>query len=171
MITIPNSVYNYQKKLKDMKTLNTLLLLTLIIMPGCAKTNKVDNSHEKEQINENCLNWIKAAERGNVDDYFNYITDDFIFLGQGMKSISNRDSLRAFLDKFFTDYSFSLPTWTTQEIIIRDDIAIHRWSWIAYMKSKSDNTVVEFDRKYLDVYKKNEKGEWKGYLHSFNTNK
>lgn len=155
-----------------MKPINIPLILTLILMYGCSKTEKVDTSQKKEQIKENLKNWVENSERGDVDNYFSFTTNDFIFLGgPGMKPVSNKDSLRSLLDTFFSNNTFSVPNWTTHEIEIRDDLAIHRYSGIVNIKSKTDTTSVDLDRIYLDVLKKNQKGEWKVYLHSFNTNR
>lgn len=153
-----------------MKVITILLILALLLLNACGKT-ALDDSSEKQQIKKNFENWLKGVERGDVDDYFNYITDDFIFLGPGAKPVDDPDSLRAFLDRFLSANDFTMPQWTSEEIEIRDDLAIHRYSAVAYIKPKSGTGVVESDRKYLDVLKKNENGQWKVYLHSFNSNK
>lgn len=152
---------------------STLLILTLILITGvaCDRTDLIDTSLDEQQIKENFKHWVEGAERGDVEDYFNFITDDFIYLGPGARPISNRDSLRTFLTRFFNNNTFSLPTWETHEIIVGDDLAIHRYSGVAFIKAKNDSTILELDRKYLDVLIKDTKGIWKAHLHSFSTNK
>jgi len=154
-----------------MKIILIVAILVLIALMNCKSSNNADNSVNEKQILENFTKLLEGSERGDVDAYFNCITDDFIYLGQGMRPISNRDSLRVFLDGFFSNYTFSFPNWTMHEIEIRDDLAIIRYSGIAIISSKNDSSILEFDRKYLDVAKKNKNGEWRFYLHSFNTNR
>jgi ketosteroid isomerase-like protein len=146
------------------------IFVPLALMMGC-KSNNAEYALNEKQIRENFSELLESSERGDVDAYFKCITDDFIYLGQGMKPISNRDSLRVFLDNFFSNYTFSFPNYTIHEIEIRDDLAIIRYSGIAIISSKNDSSNLELDRKYLDVLKKNKNGEWKFYLHLFNTNK
>lgn len=146
------------------------ILVPIAFLTTCKSSNNDDNSINEKQIMELFKKLLEGSERGDVDAYFNCITDDFIYLGQGMRPISNRDSLRDFLGDFFTNYTFSFSNWTVHEIEARDDLAIIRYSGIAIITSKKDSSIFELDRKYLDVAKKDTNGEWRFYLHSFNTN-
>jgi ketosteroid isomerase-like protein len=130
----------------------------------------LDASSDQEQIKEHIQNWIYVSEDGDTDRYFDFVTDDFVYYGPGEPPIENFDSIRAFLEPFFKDNTFSMPNWETREIIIREDMAIHIWSGIAYIEPKQGGAKVELDRKYLDVYKKDINGEWKCYLNSYNNN-
>jgi len=158
--------------LNHMKTLFHLAFsLLLLLLVGCEKSENLDTSFDEEKIKENLKNWVKVSEQGDVDGYFNFITDNFCYIGTPeTEPISDPDSLRSFLSTFFADNTFSFPKWETHEVLIRGDLAIHRYSGIAYIKPKNDTTVLELDRTYLDVLKKNEKGIWKAYLHSFELN-
>ena len=147
------------------------ILVPIAFLTNCKSSNNDDNAINEKQIMELFNKLLEGSERGDVDAYLNCITDDFIFLGQGMKPISNRDSLRVFLGDFFSNYTFSFSNLIVHEIEIREDLAIIRYSGIAIISSKNDSSILELDRKYLDVVKKNKNGEWKFYLHSFNTNK
>ena len=114
--------------------------------------------------------WIDISESGEADRYFDFIAEDFVYYGPGELPIDNPDSLRAFLEPFFKNYTFSMPEWKTREIIINGNIAIHIWSGIAYIESNDGGSSAKLDRKYLDVYRKDKRGEWKCYIHSFNNN-
>lgn len=149
-----------------------LILFITVLLFGCAQTNQKPEALtlQKQQIEDNLSNWIKETETGKVDTYFDFVTVDYVFLGSGMNPISDRDSLKAYLNTFFSFNSFAMPEWTTQEILIGDELAIHRYAGLTYIRSKADSTEQGQDRKYLDVLKKDENGKWKVYLHSFNTN-
>lgn len=63
-----------------------------------------------------------------------------------------------------------MTDWTSHEIEIREDLAIHRYSGGAYIKPRTGSHTVESGRKYLNLLRKNETAEWKVYLHSLNSN-
>ena len=150
------------------KILTSLFIALAITTIGCESIS--NTASDERQIKEHIQNWIDVSEKGNTDGYFDLVTDDFVYYGPGEPPIENLDSLRAFLEPFFRDNTFSMPNWETREIIIKEDMAIHIWSAIAYIEPKEGGTKVELDRKYLDVYKKDSDGEWKCYLHSYNNN-
>ncbi len=150
-----------------------IYLLIFIAIIGCNKST--DNStleSEKKAIRNMFKDWVEVCEQTNVDvnNYLQFTTEDFIFLGPGSKPISNKDTLYNFLDNFFREYYFSFPNWTTDEIIISGDLAIHRYSGIAYFISKMDSSKFEADRKYVDILRKTSTG-WKASRHMFNLNK
>ncbi len=148
-----------------------LLLISTFFLGLFLCSGQIANQEiERKKISQHLQKWIDVSEKGETDRYFDFITEDFVFYVQGLPPIDNRDSLRAFLEPFFRDNSFSLPEWETREIIITENIAIHIWSGIAYITSKDGSNKFELDRKYLDIYRKDSNGEWKCYLHSLNTN-
>ncbi|WP_289056183.1 YybH family protein [Carboxylicivirga marina] len=151
-----------------MKKLGFILAACLSITFGCNSVSPTESDRQK--IIEHIQNWIDISEKGETDSYFDFITEDFVFYGPGATPIDNLDSLKVFLEPFFRNYSFSMPEWETREIIIKENIAIHIWSGIAHIESKDGSYKIESDRKYLDLYRKDINGEWKCYLHSFNSN-
>ena len=156
-----------------MKTLfHLVILLCFILLLGCEKEKYLDTSSDEEQIKENFKNWVKVSEQGDVDGYFNFISDNFVYIGTpDTEPIDDHDSLRSFLSTFFLDNAFSLPKWETHEVLIRGNLAIHRLSGIVYSWPKNDTTrVSEEDRTYLDILKKDKNGIWKAYLHSYEIN-
>ncbi len=140
----------------------------MLVLIGC--NSNTDYSSNELSIKEHIQNWINTAAKGDTEGYFDFITDDFIYYGPDAKPIDNLDSLRAFLGPFFENNTFSMPEWKTSEIIIRDDIAIHIFSGIAYIESKDGKSKYELDRKYIDIYRKEADGEWKCYIHTYNNN-
>ena len=151
------------------KTLRFLLIACIVGAVGCNSNSQTES--DKQKIVEHLQDWIDVSERGETSRYFDFITKDFVYYGPGAQPIDNLDSLRAFLEPFFKIYTFSMPEWETREIIITENIAIHIWSGIAYTESKKNERKFEFDRKYIDMYRKDQNGEWKCFMHSFNNNK
>ncbi len=154
-----------------MKTrLSTTLLLSILLIMGCGKSEKPDIALEQEKVKQVFNDFIKEIEAGNTDGYFTYITDDFLGYDAGAELITNLDTLRTILDNFFSANTFSLTNYKSEEVIIRDDIAIHRHRGTITITSKADTTQLQMDVKYLDVLRKNENGDWKIYIHSVSPN-
>jgi ketosteroid isomerase-like protein len=132
---------------------------------GCELSKKDDTSAVVEKIKNHYKAWQRGAENGDVDAYFDAITNDFVYLQAGNKPVDNRDTLRSMLDSFFANNTFSVPDMTSHNIEVWDDIAIHRYTASNVITSKVDSSIVELERRYIDVYKKDEEGRWKAYLH------
>jgi ketosteroid isomerase-like protein len=154
-----------------MKTLlKTALTLTLLLIIGCGKSEKSDTASEQEKVKQVFTDFITEIEAGNVDGYFSYITDDFIGYDAGREPITNLDTFRIELEEFFAANTFRLTNHKSEEVIVRDDIAIHRHRGLITIRPKADTLKIQMDAKYLDILKKNESGDWKIYIHSVSPN-
>jgi ketosteroid isomerase-like protein len=154
-----------------MKTLlNATLTLTLLLIIGCDKSDKSDTASEQEKVKQVFTDFINEIEEGNVDGYFSYITDDFIGYDSGREPITNLDTFRIELEEFFAANTFRLTNHKSEEVIVRDDIAIHRHRGLITIRPKADTLKIQMDAKYLDILKKNESGDWKIYIHSVSPN-
>jgi len=155
-----------------MKHLRTFILaFTLLsIIAGCTNNQKADTSLEQEKVRKVFTDFINAIEAGDTDGYFSYLTSDFIGYDPGREPIYNGNEFREEMEAFFTANTFKLSNYESQEVIIRNEIAIHRHSGTITIKPKADTTSIELAVKYLDILKKNESGDWKIYMHTVNPN-
>ncbi|WP_298237297.1 hypothetical protein [uncultured Algibacter sp.] len=80
--------------------------------------------------------------------------------------MTSRDSIKSRVKNILTNYRVRLKDWKSIDIIIRNDIAIHRHSGVLVLMPKTDSTEIDISLKYLDILKKNENGEWRVYIHS-----
>ena len=142
-----------------------------MLIIGCAKSEKPDIETEQVKVRQVFTDFIKEIETGNTDGFFSYVTNNYLEYYLGEEPITNLDTLRSVLDSFFTSNTFNLTNHISEEVIIRDDIAVHRHRGTISIKPKEDTTVMQLDVKYLDVLRKNENGEWKIYIHSVNESK
>ena len=146
------------------------LLLSLVIMASC--TNKqIDANKEQEAVRTTFNEFVKAIEKGDVDAYFSFLTDDFIGYDSGREAFTNSEEFKNEMRAFFKSNDFKLSKYSSQEVIVRDDIAIHRHKGVISIRPKNDTIKIELDVKYLDVLKKQKDGSWKIYIHSLNPNK
>lgn len=156
-----------------MKANQTLILLSFyIFLFSCNGKNETDISVEKEKVKNVFPTWITAiSESQNAEEYFNYVTDDYISMESGANPVSDKKVLLTSISGLVENYNFHFENWESQEVIVRDDIAIHRHSGVLVLESKSDSSKIELDTKYMDVLKKDINGNWKIYIHSNSPNK
>jgi len=146
-----------------------ILILLLVPVVACNE-NKPNPQAEKDAVEQVFTDFMKEVEAGNTDGYFKYVTNDFLGYDAGMEPITNHDSLRAFLNDFFTYNTLNVIDRVRQEVIVRDDIAIYRHLGTMVITPKNDSVSIKIPVKYLDVLRKNENGVWKMYIHSASPN-
>lgn len=156
-----------------MKTRQTFVTISFILfLLSCKSNNEANISIEKEKVKEVFPTWIEAISNSqNAETYFDYVTDDYISLESGSYPESDKQRLLASISGLIESYDFHFANWKSEELIIRDDIAIHRHSGILILKSKSDSSKIELDMKYMDILKKDIDGNWKIHIHSNSPNK
>jgi len=152
------------------KLLNFALAFTFLLIAGCAKNEKPDTLIEQEKVRQVFSDFIKTLEAGDVDGYFSYITDDFIGYDAGREPITDIAAFRSELGGFLANNTFELSNYKSQEVIVRNDIAIHRHRGTVTISPKGDTTQMQLDLKYLDILRKNEDGDWKIYMHTASPN-
>ena len=123
-----------------------------------------------EAVKTVMADWIRVAEKGDAEGYGAHITDDFIYLGPGAPPVAGKATVVPWVAGFFSEWRFAFPEWTTEEVIISGDIAIHRMSGIAVMTPKAGGEVVRLDRKYVDVLRRGPDGQWRAARHMYNQN-
>ena len=128
--------------------------------------DQISYENEKKAIIELCESW---GQFKTADEYFNHITDDFIMLAPGLEPLSDPDSIYRWIETISKNSIFSFPDLITDEILVFDTIAIHRYRGTAHFTSKKDSSLSKQYRKYIDILKKTNKG-WKVSRHMFNRN-
>jgi len=147
-----------------------LAFFLLSIIAGCTNKQQTDTRLEQEKVRRVFTDFIAAIEAGDTDGYFSYLTDDFIGYDAGRKPIHIGNEFRDEMEAFFTANTFNLTNHESQEVIVQNDIAIHRHAGTITIKPKTDTTSIVFDVKYLDILKKDESGNWKIYMHTVSPN-
>jgi ketosteroid isomerase-like protein len=140
--------------------------LLSILMMDCKVENKTD-SNEEERIRMFYPNWISEfMETKDPNDYIKSITDDYVLMGCGFDPITSRDTIQSDLRKLVaSDFKIKITDCQSHEIIIRDDIAIHRYTCFEVLTSKSDTIENKVAFNYLDILNKTSDNKWKIHLH------
>lgn len=97
-------------------------------------------------------------------------TDDAVLMYPGMPAIQGHESIKAFILDFCQKYRFEFPEWETDELSVREDLAIHRFHGVAILIPRGGGEAVHRDSKYLDVLRRGRDGRWRVAIHMFNTN-
>lgn len=142
-------------------------LVVLLALTRCTSNNEPDLKAEEARIMALYPGWVKQAqETRNPDDYFAGVTDDFVIMGCDFDPITSIDSIRSGVGKMLdSDVIVGIEDCRTYEIIIRDDIAIHRYSCVEVITSRSDTTKRKEGYNYLDILQKTKDNTWKIHLH------
>lgn len=128
------------------------------------------NIEDAAAIQAMFADWVRVSEQGDADAYGEHLTDDFVFLGPGAPPVVGKAQVVPWVAGFFAEYDFVFPEWTTDEIIVRGDVGIHRYSGVATLTPKSGGETQTLDRKYMDVLRRGEDGVWRATHHMFNLN-
>ena len=76
------------------------LVVGLVVLSGFG-TSVSQNPKEKEQIDSTLNAWHKAAAEAKFDIYFNFLTEDAIFIGTDATENWNKKDFKAFAKPYF----------------------------------------------------------------------
>lgn len=118
----------------------------------------------------------KEGDMSNIAEFYaNAHTEDAVLMFPGEPGIVGRENVYAYIkdnfSKVLSEYVFEFPNWNTEELIITGNWAFHRFDGIAVLRPKKGGESIEFDRKYLDIWKKSPEGDWKIARHIYNLNR
>jgi len=145
----------------------------LVLTASCtaaAPSSDGTTAADVEGIKQSFAGFVAASEAGDADAYAAYLTEDALYLGPGAPAIVGREAIREFAVGFFAEWTFSLPEWTTEEITVSGDLAVHRHSGVPVFSPKAGGDSQREDRKYMDVMRRTADGRWLLARHMYNLN-
>ena len=140
-----------------------VFILMIILAMSCSKPQKIDNGQEKEQILKYTQSW---ADSETPEEYMDHVTDDFIYISEG-SMIANNDSMYNVISNYLEWADFVCPVWNTEDLVFRDNQAIHKYSADVevYLK-ENDSLVFQSKRMLVDILRKTDEG-WKVHIHMY----
>lgn len=123
-----------------------------------------------EKLRELTQRWIDVSEEGDIDLYLSLTTENFNWIGNLTSGgYQGRDEVRRFLSPFFQSMEFSVDNWSSDEVVVSGSgkQAIHLWTGTAVSARKDGSGQTIQRRKYVDVWIKQESGEWLCSRHLF----
>jgi ketosteroid isomerase-like protein len=105
-----------------------------------------------------------------ADIYLAMHTVDAVLMVPGAPAVVGHAGIRPFIVEFVKNYEFAFPDWTSEELLVSGDLAVHRFTGTALMISRETGDTIAEDRKYLDVWRRGDDGEWRVARHIYNMN-
>ena len=158
--------------------LSFTLLLGLASLAACGGQSVPDASGEAEEaarIREKFAATVAAfsaesdPERA-ADIYLGMHTQDAVLMFAGAPAVAGHAAIRPFIVEFVKSSQFAFPNWTSDELLVSGDLAVHRFSGIAMTISRATGDTIAEDRKYMDVWRKGDDREWRVARHMYNKN-
>ena len=141
-----------------------------IYRPNSATAVATDQDSDAQAIQARTMEWIDVAATGDVDNFFDFVTDDFIWMGdyEG-PGHSGRQAVRDFLEPFFETFTFSMENVSSDEIIFAGDgrSATHQFTGTAVMVPKNGGQAIRDKRVYFDFWRKGDDGHWRCSRHLY----
>lgn len=158
----------------SLRVRTAFILVTLLAAHACAPRRPSvgpETTADANAIRAAFAAWVRTAEAGDAAGYGRYITDDFVFLGPGARPRVGKSTVLPWVERWFADWQFTFPQWTTEEVIVVGDLAIHRYSGVATLTPKKGGAPITADRKYIDIVRREADGQWRVARHMFNLNR
>jgi ketosteroid isomerase-like protein len=134
---------------------------------ACNEIKEKNSEEEKEKVRAVFANWAnEITENQSTESFFKYVTEDFMLIEAGSDIENEIGKIEADLNAIFEENTLIVENWESQEVIVLDEIAIHRYSGIVVLKSKIDTSKHELNLNYLDILKRDKNKEWKVYIHT-----
>lgn len=115
--------------------------------------------------------FIKAPDpEAGTAAYLALHTDDAVLMLPGMPAIQGHENIKVFILDFCQKYRFEFPEWETDELSVREDLAVHRFHGVAILIPRGGGETIHRDSKYLDVLRRGRDGQWRVAIHMVNTN-
>jgi uncharacterized protein (TIGR02246 family) len=105
-----------------------------------------------------------------VDIYMAIHTPDAVLMFPGMPPVLGAKEIRSFIQGWCRGYRFEIVGFRTDDLIVREDVAIHRYSGTAVITPRAGGEPRRDSRKYVDVLRRGADGRWRTAIHIFNKN-
>ena len=114
--------------------------------------------------------WIADVEDNDGRNYGDFLTEDFVYLGPDAPAVEGKATVVPWVAGFFERLTFDFPETVTESVVIDGDLAVHYYAAVAVTTPRAGGDPSSFDRKYIDVLRRQPDGSWKVSHHIFNLN-
>lgn len=121
----------------------------------------MSNEAERAAIYQHRVAYNGTLKDGDLEGWLATLTDDCVFLPPGAPPMNGKDAVRMWAkDSIFDVYDTELE-YDFEELDFAGSSA-YAWGWFRQnLNPKDGSGPLELRGKFLDVFKKNEAGEWK----------
>lgn len=155
------------------KLMTCFFILNFGIFPTNADAGILSGKPQAEAAKIEALyqDWIAAVETGNIELYLSVLSDDIELVPTDAPALRTNRDYGDFLKTVFVNDSFKINQIGTREIVFSGNLAYARYDYEIIRTSKIDNKTYPSERNFLDILKKDQKGDWKVVKHIWNYTK
>lgn len=152
-----------------MKAPPLLLLasIVLLIPIGCA-SSRASSVSDTEDIRMQLQQWPSAAEAGDVEQYLTFVTDDVLMFPPNQPPLRGKQEVGSFLRGGFAMATFDITLHPPEELVVAGDWAYLRYRVQMVANPKAGGATTAFDRRYLDIWRRDVAGVWRCHRHMWN---
>lgn len=110
-----------------------------------------------------------AIVEDDVEGIMAHLTDDHVTMPPGGPMLPNNDALRQWHQARVDDYRYSAD-FVTEDIQVRGDLAIERWSGTSTLSARDGSAEIEDDVKGVWIWERQADGSWKLLWSIWNSN-
>ena len=103
---------------------------------------------------------ITAIVQDDVDGIMGQLTDDHLTMPPGVPMPPDNDQLRQWHQERIDEYTFR-SDFVTDDIQVRGDIAIERWSGASALVPRDGSSEIQADDKGVWIWERQDDGSWK----------
>ena len=103
---------------------------------------------------------ITAIVQDDVDGIMAHLTNDHLTMPPGVPTPTNNTALRQWHRDRIDEFTFS-SDFVTDDVQVRGDLAIERWSGASTLTSRSDGSQIQDNTKGVWIWERQADGSWK----------
>ncbi len=148
-----------------------LLILSQLFISGCKSSDEQQNiTEDYKAIEELQSVYIQGANTGNLDMFMSVWADDAVRLESDIRSVIGKEKIREHFREPFELYKLQVKVYGEKKIRIDGDLAYSTANFLLSMIPRGTDTTIHTDFKFLEIYERQENGEWKIRIGSAMTN-
>ena len=128
------------------------------------------NSPVQQAVEAAYQNWIKAAVTGDADEYAEFFCEEGVLMPPNAPPMHGRKAIREWAAQFFSSYKLNVSTYSMEQQIIFDAVAVSRYVASGTYLPVSGGAGIPFDQKYIDILVKEVDGVWRMNAHMWSSN-
>lgn len=149
--------------------MRSIYILGVILLVSCSQ-DKVDQHAEAEKLMELSREWSQAAYDRDIDKLLSFWDEDAMMFDPGSPVLRGKDNIQAMVARSLIGSDFEIR-WEPQEAYVSESGDLGYVIFKNYMKSGSDSLGTSQIRygKGIEIWKKDENGEWKNVVDIYNS--
>ena len=153
---------------------NALVILgvatLLIFVSGCASMSKADTDEFEAQVLETWERYSSYMNAGNRDAWIELWDADGVQLPPGVPAFEGKQAILGSITAQLDATNFEDFTITNREVEVSGNLGFARGNYSFKGTPKTGGETVQFQGKYLTIFKRQADGTWKIYRDCFNSN-